>query len=1073
MPGGDLERWLDGLGLARYLTAFQDHDISLDLLGQLTAEDLQAIGITSVGNRRRILTAAALLPKAKPSGPEAAASPATLRAEQRIVTAMFCDLVGSTRLSSLLDPEDYRDLIDQFRAMVATALAPYNGHAARFLGDGIVVFFGTIGHQDQTAETAVAAAVEILRSVHGRATVAGQRLEVRVGLATGLAVVDHPDAPRTPNDDGVIGEIPNLAARLQALAEPGELVVSQATRDRLGQLFSCEDKGLVVLKGISAPVRAWRVLGHAEADSRFDALRMTADPGGFVGRRAELGVLERQATQARAGQGRITLICGPSGIGKSRLAREALSLGRDGALPPAVLQCRPYHTATPFNPLRSLVLRRIRETTGSDSEEAVADFLGGLGLAGPRQTGLIADLLSFGMAPIEPQLASEERRTELMGFLAELVIAMGRAAGAVLAEDMHWIDPSTSELLALVAQRIGAEPIHLVCTLRDSPLPDWSRLAGHVEVLALDRLKEADLDRLIRRLAEDSGKGRALTAAQIADIAARSDGSPVFAEELTRYILDLGADGSSVDPHGLPATLADSLLARLDRLGPAKRLAQISSVIAGEFPRTLLEAVAELSRESLDQAVDGLLRAGVLTLGHSVFGPGLAFRHALFKDAAYQSLLRSDRVALHGRIARVLTEKFPAITGALPQVVAVHFSQGGFPDKAIQLWDSAGTQAARRSAYSEAIGLFRQALEDVARLPPGADVDRTELGLRVNLVTVLIASLGFHVPEVAAEMQRIETLGTEARTGDQLIGLLVSKWSFLGANGQLGVSLEVGRQLYNVCQSGGEVERLLGHRIFGTGLLFVGRFADALRELQAFMAAYQADRHAQGLARFGTSDHPTMTAVGLAELAVIADDDAAAAHWGRQAEAFALASGRAHDLCNVTLFIGCILPALRGRLDLAAAEADRLRVLAREHDLPVWSGYADLFTGIDRIARGDVAEGQVIAARGIAAVAGSAAFLAFCMMFHAEACLQRGLVAEARRSFAQIDPQLLAEENWLSAELDRIGAAIARAEGTALEEVSAVLLRAQTVARRQGAVLFQRKIDSALADLQALGVPAD
>ena len=766
----------------------------------------------------------------------------------------------------------------------------------------------------------------------------------------------------------MIGEIPNLAARLQALAEPGEVIVSQATRDRLGQLFSCEDKGLVVLKGISAPVRAWRVLGHAEADSRFEALRKTFDPSGFVGRETELGRLERRALQAKAGRGRITLICGPSGIGKSRLAREALIFGGGGDPHPAVLQCRPYHTATPFNPLRSLVLRLIRETTGSDSEQAVGAFLEGLGLAGPRQTGLIADLLSFGMAPIEPQLASEERRTELMGFLVELLIAIGRMSGAVLAEDLHWIDPSTSELLALVAQRIGAEPIHIICTVRDSAVPDWSRVASNVEILALDPLREADLSHMIRRLVQDSGTGGALTDAQIADIAARSDGSPVFAEELTRYLLDVGADGGSRDPNALPATLADSLLARLDLLGPGKRLAQIAAVIASEFPRALLEAVADMPEASLGQAVEGLLRAGVLTIGHSVFGPALAFRHALFKDATYQSLLRSDRVALHGRIARVLTGQFPAITGALPQIVAVHFSQGGFPDQAIQLWDSAGTQAARRSAYSEAIGLFRQALDDIARLPTGADANRTELGLRVNLVTVLIASRGFHVPEVAAEMQRIDTLGTEARTGDQLIGLLVSKWSFLGANGQLGVSLEVGRQLYNVCQSGGEVERLLGLRIFGTGLLFVGRFADALRELQAFMAAYQPDRHAQGLARFGTSDHPTMSAVGLAELAVIADDDAAATHWGRQAEAFALASGRAHDLCNVTLFIGCILPALRGRLDLAAAEADRLRALAREHDLPVWSGYADLFTGIDCIVRGDVAEGQVIAARGIAAV---------------------------------------------------------------------------------------------------------
>lgn len=1045
------------LGLGQYAPLLRAQDITLDLLGDLTVEDLAAAGIASVGHRRRILTAAGAQ-----RAPVAAARP---RAEQRIVTALFCDLVGSTQLSTVLDPEEYRDLIARFRALVAEALRPYDGHVARFLGDGMVVFFGLTRTEEHTAENAVAAGLEILHRLQATDPVAGHPPRVRIGIATGMTVVGGPEQGLAASEDPVVGEIPNLAARLQAATEPDTILVSQATRERLGDLFRCEDVGVLMLKGVSGGLRAWRILGHADADSRFDALRASARSTGFVGREAEMRRLAEQIATARAGRGRMSVITGEPGMGKSRLAREALiAAGFDPARQP-VMQCTPYHAGTPFHPLRRYIGRRLdRATTGAERLAASERFLAGYGLDGERSARLLADLMSDSMAAPSGQREAMDARSDLIALLADLFTAIAANSGAVIVEDLQWMDPSTSEVLTRIGARFEPVTAHLLCTMRPGPLPDWCLQAGAM-VVPLDRLRDAEFGHLIRAVARASAPGIAISDAQVAEIAARCDGSPVFAEELTRYMLEATADGRRPDAQALPATLADSLLARLDRLAAGRRLAQLGAVIGNEFPVAFLYALADLPEPEVRRGVEALIEAGVLQIGHSAFGPAVGFRHMLLQDAAYLTLLRRDRIALHARIAASMQAQFPEISAALPQVLAHHLSRGGDGAQAAAQWDRAGTMAARRSAYSEAIGHFRRALEDLASASEGLDLEKAELGVRLNLVAALIASHGFNAPAVRAEMPKVEALGAALKSTEQLLPLMVSKWIFMGASGQYAASLDVARQIRAMTAAGSDLERLLGHRAWGTSLLFAGRLAEARQELTAFFALHDPSRHDAGLGRHGTSNHAAMMAVGLTELAVLAEDADATERWGQRAEAIALAGGQAHDLCNVTLFIGCILPAMRGRHDLVTTAARRLGRLAQDLSLPVWTGYADLFHGIGLMGEGQVEAGHPIAARGIALALGSAAFLTFCMMFHAEASLQAGLVAEARDSFQRIGAQNLQQENWLSAELARLDAVIAAREGTPRALVRTRLQHALDLAQRQGAPLFARKITEALQRL--------
>ena len=514
---------------------------------------------------------------------------------------------------------------------------------------------------------------------------------------------------------------------------------------------------------------------------------------------------------------------------------------------------------------------------------------------------------------------------------------------------------------------------------------------------------------------------------------------------------------------GLPATLADSLVARLDRLTVGRRLALVAAVIGSEFPVALLREVAGLPEDEMRAGVSELLAAGVLLIGHSPFGEAVSFRHRLLRDAAYRILLRRDRVALHARVADTLRTRFPNIAEVLPQVVALNLFEAGDAPGAAAEWERAGTLAAERSAYAEAVTHFGRAAEACLRAePPGSQADR-ELACRLGLMSALIADRGFNAPGVAEEQARIERLGQE--TGTRLVPMLHARWVVLGAARDFAAALDLARQLERMTATGSEVDRLLAHRVLGTSLLFRGHLGEAREALDQFFALYDPARHEAGLRAIGTSSHALMSMVGLAEILVLSEDFAAADRWRDRARALAEAGGRGHDLCNVTLFIDCVLPALQGCFDRVAEGAARLRLHAEAFDLDAWHGHADLFEGIALIHHGRTAEGLAKARRGAGVLRDRAGFLSFCFMFHAEACLGIGETAEAAAALALVGPTW--NGTWVAAELDRLRARLHRSEGKSASGVLAELGDALGLAERQGARLFASRIRADLAALRA------
>lgn len=1069
----DVARWLAGLGLGEYAAAFASNDVDAEVLAQLTAEDLREIGVASVGHRRRILAAAADL-AARPPEPEG---------ERRVVTVLFCDLVESTRLATRLDPEDFREVLARYRHVLETATAPYDGEMVQFVGDGALFFFGHHRLREHDAENAVAAGLEIVRRVRAMDPYSGAAPRVRVGIATGLTVVGGQDAARPRVGDHAVGEASNLAARLQARAPPDTVVVAQSTRERIGALFDCEDLGVIALKGFEQGARAWRVTGHNEKANRFEALRTGGQAPSLIGRAEEAARLAAQFARARQGRRAISLLVGESGLGKSRLARHALD--GQGAAGQPILQCAPYHVESPFRPIRYYLGKRLalREAGGAEAQRAaLAGLLADLGLDRPLDLALLAELMETPPPEGAPlaALGAHERRERMLDVLARLMAAIARASSALVIEDVHWLDPSTGELMGRVLAEIAAAPVdvpvHVIVTMRPGPVPDWLP-AGETEIVPLGRMDEGTLAPLARAVAAAAAPGLALPDPVARAIAARCDGSPVFAEEMTRVYLEGLSDGRDLETvlAGLPATLTDSLVARLDRLTVGRRLALVAAVIGTEFPVAILREAAGLSEAETRAGVDELLAAGVLQAGHSAFGEAVSFRHMLLRDAAYRLLLRRDRIGLHAKVAETLRMRFPHIAEALPQVMAHNLHEAGDLLGAVAEWERAAGLAAARSAYAEAVAIWRRAAEACARIqPPGAAADR-ELACRLALMSALIAAHGFNGAGVAEELARIERLGRETGAAERLVPMLHARWVAIVSAGDFAAGLDLARQIARMTRPGSgpetvsETDRLIGHRVLGTSLLFSGQHAEALRELRQFFEVYDPDRHEAELSQVGTSSHALMSMVGMAEIHILFEDFAAADRWRDRARRQAQAGGRAHDICNVTLFVDCILPALEDRYDRAAEGAARLRAHALAFELEVWQAHADLFEGVARIRLGRPEAGLAQARRGAAALRDRIGFLSFCFLYLADACLAIGETAEAAAALAVAGRT--SGETWVGPEIARLQAKLLLARGGPPSEPLARLDAALRLAEAQGARLLARRIRADLAAIPAAPPP--
>ena len=769
----DVAGWLRGLGLERYEQAFRDNDIDTGLLPRLTADDLIAIGVTSVGHRRRLLDAiASLTTTTTPSEemtsvPQAASGRPTVDAERRQLTVMFVDLIDSTALSTRLDPEDLREMIGSYHRWVADTISRFDGFVAKYMGDGVLVYFGYPQAHEDDAERAVRAGLALIQTVGSLGNATVERLQLRIGIATGPVIVGDLIGRGEAQERGVVGETPNLAARLQAIAEPNTVVIALSTRRLLGNLFEYHDLGAIAAKGFNEPVHAFEVLRESGVESRFEAFHSSALTP-LVGREEEIELLLRRWARAKNGEGQVVLLSGEPGIGKSRIAAATMERLQGELHTRLRYFCSPHHQASALYPFISQ-LEHAAGFERDDAPERKLDRLEAL-LAQAnrnvaRDAALLADLLSIPSGSRYPSLdLSPQKRKEetLTAMLAQLDGLAARLPVLMIFEDAHWIDPTSLELLERIIDRIQSLPVLLIVTARPEFAPPWTG-RPQVTMHPLNRLTRREGVAVIERLAG----GPSLPKEIVDQIVARTDGVPLFIEELTKAILESDELQSERDSYGLtaslrplsiPTTLNASLMARLDRLAPVRNIAEIGAAIGREFSHELIAAVSELPEDELRDALGQLVASELIYRRGTPPDAVYTFKHALVQEAAYSTLLRGARQQLHARIATIVPERFPEIAVTQPELLAHHCAEGGLAEAAIDYWFAAGERALHTSANVEAIRHLSQGIQLLRSLPETPERKWKELRFQTTLGPALLATRGWAAAEAEQAYSRAEEL---------------------------------------------------------------------------------------------------------------------------------------------------------------------------------------------------------------------------------------------------------------------------------------------------------------------------
>ena len=835
-PTTDIAEWLGRQGLGQYAQTFAENHIDYSVLPDLTEDDLEKLGI-SLGHRKKLLRAidevwgtrqARDTMKVARTGAEAT-SPAQHRdAEFRQITVMFCDLVGSTQLSEKLDPEDLQKIIDSYRRECSTAIRRYGGEVARYLGDGVLAFFGWPYAHEDDAPRAVHAALEIVSVVTKISE--SVTLACRVGVCSGPVVVGEIRNSTASWSMDAVGETPNIAARLQTLAEPDTVLISESTRRLVSATFDLQSLGPQALKGITEPVRAYRVLAAKSAGSRFEAAHAgTLTP--LVGRSSELRLLLDRWEKVKEGDGQVILLSGIPGVGKSRLLHELKSHVEEE---PHILlhhQCSPYHNQSAFHP----VIEQIEQAAHLIAREADADKITKLQAYLPRSTNssiepllLIANLLSISTENQQhlSELTPQQIKNRTISTLVEMLLAFSvQRPTLCIFEDAHWLDPSTLELLELMISRIAHARVLLIVSSRPEFRPTWLAHAN-VSTHSLTRLSQAEVRTMIRDLLRGGNMPQKL----VDQIIEKADGVPLFIEELTSSTLSAPLRetlGHTEQPASLrvPETLSDALMERLDRAAPSRRVAQIAAVIGREFSDDLLSAAARIDEEDMQSALSLLEQADIIyRVGISPF-VRFAFKHVLLRDAIYDSLLKSKRQQIHADIAAILVHDFPKLVENQPEVLALHYQEASNHQMAIRYWFESGQRALAHSANVEAIANFRKALQLLNALPETPERIKQEIDIQLALGIPLIAVRGYTAAETREAFSRARTLCL--RLGDipeyfqALFGLWGNHW-MCGKNDE---ALRMADEFLSRSRALSDpVLLMVANRVMGSTLLTLGDF---------------------------------------------------------------------------------------------------------------------------------------------------------------------------------------------------------------------------------------------------------
>jgi predicted ATPase len=946
------------------------------------------------------------------------------------------------------------------------------------MGDGVLAYFGWPRAHEDDAERAVRAGLGIVEAVGGLRPQPDLQLQVRIGIATGQVVVGELIGAGEAQERSVVGETPNLAARLQALAEPDAVVIGRRTRRLVGGLFELADLGTHELKGFARPVSAWRVLGEGRAEGRFEALRAaTLTP--LVGREEELALLLRRWERAKEGEGQAVLLSGEPGIGKSRLTRALQQQLAEETYTRLLHFCSPYHQNSALYPVIDH-LQRAAQVERDDSDERKLDKLEGL-LAQSTEdlrgdVPLLAALLSIPTGERHPplDLAPEQQKARTLERLVAQVEGLARRQPVLtLYEDVHWIDPTSLELLDLLLERVRALPVLVVVTFRPEFRPPWIG-QPHVTLLTLNRLSRKHGVAIMGRLTG----GKVLPPEVERQIVARTDGVPLFVEELTKAVLESGLLREEDDRYALlgplpllaiPATLHDSLTARLDRLVPVKEVAQIGAAIGREFPYELLAAVVPLRQNELHEALARLEEAELVfrrgTPPHATF----TFKHALVQDAAYDSMLRGKRQQVHAAIARVLEERFPETAETKPEVLAQHYSEAGMAERCVDYRLRAGHRAAELSANVEAAGHLTKGLEVLGTLPESPQRDELELTLQSALGMPLIATKGYAAPETGATYARAHELCERLGHADRLLPIVYGRWAYHLVGGEHQTGRRLAEQFLSLAESQADTAlELVGRRILGMSLLHLGELQAGRGRIERALGLYDPRRHGSLAFRFGQDQRASGLAFLSLALWLSGFPDQASRTIDRALEALEELN-HVNSRGYVLVWGAATLAQLRRDVAAVGKHVDEVVSLSEEHGLGLWLAYGKVFRGWVLAEQGRQEEGRTELAKALAEC--QATRTRMHRPYHLS------LLAEVLRHSDRAEEGLLAidealavveetAERWWEADLHRLrgdlllSLSTQNAAGAEAEYDAAV-----TTARRQGARMLELRAATGLARL--------
>jgi class 3 adenylate cyclase/tetratricopeptide (TPR) repeat protein len=1060
----DLRDWLRGNNLEQYAQAFESNDIDLDILPELSERDLEQLGL-SLGNRRRLLKAIAA--EAAPPKPLAAelAQPAPAEAmesgdaERRQVTVLFADMVGSTALSAKIDPELLGGVIRRYQDATAGAIGRYGGFVAKFMGDGVLAYFGFPRAFEDAAERAVRAALGILTEVGDIELPDGTRVQARIGIATGLVVVGEIIGTGSAQERTIVGETPNLAARLQALAGPDRILVSESTQRLLGGLFQLTHTGAHELKGFGRPVPAWQVCGEATVESRFAAIR-TGESLPLIGRAHEMGLMRERWQLARQAEGQIVTVTGEAGIGKSR-AIEALQQELAAAPHARVnLQCSPYHSDSTLYPVIQY-LHRALGLAPADAPDVKAEKLRGWlaarSIGDAAAVALLAELLSIPVAePARAATTPAERKAATLALIVNLLVRMGAGDPVlVVLEDAHWIDATTLEMMMRLIDSIGRARLLAVVTARPDFVPPWlSR--PHATLVTLGRLGRPECAQVVASIADSHG----LSTAAVAAIVAKTDGVPLFIEELTRSVLEAAGDEGAV-----PATLKDSLMARLDRLGGAREVAQTAAVIGRQFAFSLLEAVVSRKTSELEDMLAKLVAAGIVFPEERGLERSFTFKHALVRDAAYESLLLTRRREWHQRVADALEQKFGEITAQEPELLAHHFGEAGLPGPACDYRMRAGDQAMGRSAYTEAIAHFSAGLKHAEAMPPEEGM-RRQLEFSLKLGSASVVAHGLQSVEAEQAYTRASEIGEKLEDGPKSFQAKWGLWINANLRRKTALARDRASELLALARHSGDEELLLEayHCQLSTAF-FRGDALDVLEGGRNAIALYDMARHRHLAHAFGGHDPGVCAHAQCGNACQLSGDQARAHQHFAQAIELAELLGHpnslAHGLHNTGIGhqLGCDREATFNAAHRAAG-------LAEKFGLPPWRASSLVLVGWASATGAGLTDAVRLVEAEIAAATAVGPLPQYYLGLAAEVLLAAGRPADA---LAHLDRAIsLIDQPGVGHYLPEIyrlrGACLLALDRKNKEEARSTFATAVEIARRQGAIMLERRAQASLSE---------